>query len=671
MALYTISNVVGTSGCLFTVYYDQVGSSNIASIFGPTTPYSPATNITYSQISSGNFVVSVPDNTGLIIIQDNCGCPPISQSLPTRTPTPTPTNTPTNTRTQTPTKTKTPTPTRTSTLTPTPTHTPTPTTSQESQVGCLFLNATEITDPRFVTVTFIVFCNGLNICRATVTTDPNVLDYGVQIFSLQLESGTEFTIYGVGYSDTYWNTEALGWWDATNSIRLSSNPAYTFTVPDYDTTLYARFEDKVGRTSVQFCYTTTLDLFTICNFCNNPVILYAFTDDFANNGYVGTKWYTQPPLLPLGNPLNSTIFAPNGYYKPYSNFIPGDGQFYQMISGSLGPTFNQTINCKPAINVYCGDEPLQTPTPTPTPTQTVTPTRTTTPTTTRTPTQTATRTQTPTKTPTQTPTRTQTPTVTRTSTPTKTPTPTTPCSDCYALYVKRSTDPTIFGVYLYNPITQQSTRLTIPNLFSPAVSPNYFPIANTTNKLWIASPRQSILREWDISGISPNLTFTWNRDITLSGLGGGLTAINNTKLISSLTAATNVAESIVEIDITTSTPQITTRFTLPAGNKIFGDFIYTNNAKLILSSYYITTSLIPNILQYNYNTSALELTINTGSLTAAGMFEFNDNIYIIDESTGVYQINKTSPYATTLIDSSTKANDASSKTCCNTGFFIP
>jgi surface protein len=100
--------------------------SNLASIYGPTTPYSLASNLTFSQVSSGNLVVVLPDTAGSIIISDNCGCPPVATLFPSPTPTNTPTTTPTKTKTATPTPTRTLTPTITNTKTPTPTITKTP-----------------------------------------------------------------------------------------------------------------------------------------------------------------------------------------------------------------------------------------------------------------------------------------------------------------------------------------------------------------------------------------------------------------------------------------------------------------------------------------------------------------------------------------------------------------
>lgn len=119
MPLYTITSVTGSSSCLFNIYYNAVSPITISSLYGPTAL--PASGLTYSQISSGTLVVSVPDNASSLILSNTCndGCPVIVTIFPSPTPSPTPTRTPTQTPTITPTSTLTPTTTKTPTVTPT------------------------------------------------------------------------------------------------------------------------------------------------------------------------------------------------------------------------------------------------------------------------------------------------------------------------------------------------------------------------------------------------------------------------------------------------------------------------------------------------------------------------------------------------------------------------
>jgi hypothetical protein len=115
MPLYTITSVSGSSSCLFDIYYNTSNQSSVASLYGPTLV--PASNLTFSQISSGTLIISVPDNANSILLFNTCndGCPVLITNFPSQTPTSTPTVTPTPTIT----KTQTPTPTKTPTTTPT------------------------------------------------------------------------------------------------------------------------------------------------------------------------------------------------------------------------------------------------------------------------------------------------------------------------------------------------------------------------------------------------------------------------------------------------------------------------------------------------------------------------------------------------------------------------
>jgi surface protein len=211
MKFYLINNVSGNSSCQFNVYYDSINVSNLASIYGPSTPYSPASNLTFSQVSSGNLVVTVPDGAGSIIISDNCGCPPVTNIFPSPTPTitptitPTKTTTPTNTltrtqtRTQTPTKTATPkntpttTPTLTRTQTPTLTQTKTPTPTKTPAV---------CPEP-FIGRAFI------SVWRTTTINEIIELPYN--------PSGTY-----VG---------SINWGDGTSSINSYTNRTHTYATP--------------------------------------------------------------------------------------------------------------------------------------------------------------------------------------------------------------------------------------------------------------------------------------------------------------------------------------------------------------------------------------------------------------------------------------------------------
>ena len=107
---FDIQIISGTAPGPYTVYYDTVGSGNVATL---TDSGNPATSVSFSSLSTG-INVTIPDgSTTIILYNEQCSIDEIF-NIPTSTPTPTPTSTPT------PTPTSTPTPTPTPTMTPSP-----------------------------------------------------------------------------------------------------------------------------------------------------------------------------------------------------------------------------------------------------------------------------------------------------------------------------------------------------------------------------------------------------------------------------------------------------------------------------------------------------------------------------------------------------------------------
>jgi hypothetical protein len=102
---FDIKITSGTAPGPYTIYYNSVVAGNIATITSSSTP---ATNVTYSSLTTGTGVnVTVPDGSTSIILYNSQCVSQITYLFPT--PTPTPTSTPTPTPSPTPTPTPTPT----------------------------------------------------------------------------------------------------------------------------------------------------------------------------------------------------------------------------------------------------------------------------------------------------------------------------------------------------------------------------------------------------------------------------------------------------------------------------------------------------------------------------------------------------------------------------------
>jgi len=251
---------------------------------------------------------------------------------------------------------------------------------------------------------------------------------------------------------------------------------------------------------------------------------------------------------------------------------------------------------------------------------------------------------------------TQTPTPTPTATPTPTPTPTISVSACTVIYVVENND-----IYAYDLSSNVSTLLPVPSNVSNV------DIAHTDSKLWVNN--NFMVREWDIT-LSP-FSATFNRDITFPfTVGNGLGVIDNQTLI---TTNESSPQSVYEMDITTTTAVDTFKFNLPPTHLVAGDIMLTTTNKLL-----VTTAESPNIylLQYDYLTGVLELTITLNPTVGGGpwgIFEEFGNIYITDSLGRIYNVDTSSPYNITLINSTGNLiyGASQSPVCLTTDFTTP
>jgi len=322
------------------------------------------------------------------------------------------------------------------------------------------------------------------------------------------------------------------------------------------------------------------------------------------------------------------------------------------------PTITQTKTPTPTITS------TKTPTPTRTNGLTVTPTitqtKTPTPTKTVTPTQTPTLTQTNTQTPTQTPTLTQ----TKTPTPTQTPTPTLGAivvPECSVIYES------IDGLfYSYNSDTNVSTLLNLGQSPSGASED----VAHTTNKLWKYDDTH--IYEFNIT-LNP-FSSTFNRTININyTLGTGLCAINDTTLISS--RQVNGVPTVIKITLNNdNTTTVENLFALPSGRLVSGDFVYTTNNKIIVTT--IRTSPTPIayfISQYAFTNNAWVLEFDQNITNTApyafGLAIINGGIYIFS-GINLKQISTTFPYTVTQVNNIGNGVAGASQvpSCCNVTF---
>ena len=198
------------------------------------------------------------------------------------------------------------------------------------------------------------------------------------------------------------------------------------------------------------------------------------------------------------------------------------------------------------------------------------------------------------------------------------------------------------SVYFYDVSTNTSTMLNVPSTSSTYSND----IAHTQNKLWLSGTNK--ISEWNIT-LNP-FTATFSRLIdTPHNIGVGLGAINDTTLIT--TNISTTPNTVVTLDVTNSTATSTYKFDLTTGRTVAGDILLTTTNKVIVTNNGAGAARYAT--QYDYLTGTLEVDtrIDDVASTPYGLYIDNSNIYIMNFNGNVYQIDKTSPYAKTLVGS--------------------
>ena len=257
-----------------------------------------------------------------------------------------------------------------------------------------------------------------------------------------------------------------------------------------------------------------------------------------------------------------------------------------------------------------------------------------------TPTVTATKTKTPTVTPTLTRTTTNTPTRTKTPTTTKTPTPTKfpQYNRCNVLYVTSESE-----VFSYNPATNESINLT--GFFQgESIEGFNVDIAHTDSTLWLM--KEGLIQEWFIQ-LSPFFAEFSRYIEVVNSNGDGLGVIDDsTLIISRYSDVPDIPNQIIKLDISNPIPNYEILFFLPLGRFVTGDISYNLYDKLLITNQDFNGNTF--ITQYDYieTIQDVEIDITNTVDVPAGLYSYNNNIFVIngDEEGQSYSMDINYPY---------------------------
>jgi hypothetical protein len=227
---------------------------------------------------------------------------------------------------------------------------------------------------------------------------------------------------------------------------------------------------------------------------------------------------------------------------------------------------------------------------------------------------------------------------TPTPTPTTTVTPTT-ANSCIT-FVINSDD--VNQIYTYDYDTNVTTVRTssIPS-FTQILG-----VANTNNRLWASQNNNSTsISEWSLN-FSP-FSASYIRDIDFPTIiPTVIDAIDNTKLICVYN------NDVYEADITTTTASESFKFSLSgilSASTYITDITLSTSGKLFVIGN-VAPSFNNTLQQYDYITGILEteVTYTLSFNSISSIVQFGSNLYVLTNTSDIYQVQTTSPYTLTL-----------------------
>lgn len=221
------------------------------------------------------------------------------------------------------------------------------------------------------------------------------------------------------------------------------------------------------------------------------------------------------------------------------------------------------------------------------------------------------------------------------------PIPGPPINDCDMIYL----DP-IEQVVYYDYTASTSTVLSVDGYNFDSTG-----LAFTDTKMWmyVVGVGTTTIKEWNIT--TNPFTAVYNRDIIVNfEIGDAIGALSNTKLVTTNTSVT--PNRFVEIDITSNTPIVTNKSLLNPNRALVGSINITSQLEQVFTLQLDLTNL-PFVTYYlvvndptTYN-QLFEIELTGVAGTPSGVFVNGNNLYIVDSSSAISELQTTSPYSFT------------------------
>jgi hypothetical protein len=192
-------------------------------------------------------------------------------------------------------------------------------------------------------------------------------------------------------------------------------------------------------------------------------------------------------------------------------------------------------------------------------------------------------------------------------------------------------------VYLYDHPNNTITDIGLVDILGGSLD-----IARNQSYIWMYEPIDSentSFRQWDITSTNPFSATTYTDYSITAGTDNGLTVYNSTDTVFAMSSNTT---NLLRITMSTGNVVNADSFT----GITVSDFIYNPSDNVIIIAGQDTITSNYGIFQYDGTMNSYH---NNGGTPIVALYQYGSQLFYIEDNFDVYQIDLTSPYTTTYV----------------------
>ena len=192
-------------------------------------------------------------------------------------------------------------------------------------------------------------------------------------------------------------------------------------------------------------------------------------------------------------------------------------------------------------------------------------------------------------------------------------------------------------VYLYNHLNNTITDIGLVDILGGSLD-----IARNQSYIWMYEPIDSentSFRQWDITSTYPFSAPTYTDYSITAGTSNGLTVYNSTDTVFAMSSDT---VTLMRITMGSGTVFVSDTFS----DILISDFIWNPSDNVIIIAGQDTITSNYRIIQYDGTLTSYH---NNGRTSIVALYQYGSQLFYVEDNFDVYQIDLTSPYTTTYI----------------------